>query len=608
MSTNTNSSRIDRRTFLKGIGATGAAGVGLASTRGPVGDAEAIAPAVLVGVTAAAGGAAAYDWLLRDYIVDGGDSPSEGLSAGALEQSARETARTRTSTNGSTFIQNKNLIDGSKHVAYTEGKIDGIDALNEQESQSDVEDAVTAAVDEYETTILSNLIKGWNESVYEYLNLTSLLEDHSDTEFDEVLSGEALVGGSDHLVYDETLGNYEEDPKSHTLPNGDVIDVERFSLEIEFTNTADNNSTGTREKTFPGPVGDVELDEDSGSLHIEIREFTERYLDVDEWQDLYQDITDAFADVRDGLTLWVDNVYSDVQSGEIDVEELITPREQAAMMAEDESMAQAIADLAALNIPVDVEREATIYLPHVDATIRGTLGITQDQPIESGQTYDPDEDIDGSVYLTYDVSLGEGTWGAYETGVDGGEVTFTDEPWPGTIYRLDTTAGETVELVDDDFTAVDADGNEVDDWEDPDRWIVDISDDVDDAITEVDEVRYYAAEDETRFETIQLQNEFTVERIEDTSTGDEVDSMDFESSEPQSDDNYITQEEWDDMAAENERLIEKFEESQDSGGGIGLPGFGDGDLGPAGAVVGVGIAAAVLGGIIQVAKLYLPGN
>ncbi|WP_344820704.1 hypothetical protein, partial [Actinoplanes cyaneus] len=382
----------------------------------PVGDAEAIAPAVLVGVTAAAGGAAAYDWLLRDYIVDGGDSPSEGLSAGALEQSARETARTRTSTNGSTFIQNKNLIDGSKHVAYTEGKIDGIDALNEQESQSDVEDAVTAAVDEYETTILSNLIKGWNESVYEYLNLTSLLEDHSDTEFDEVLSGEALVGGSDHLVYDETLGNYEEDPKSHTLPNGDVIDVERFSLEIEFTNTADNNSTGTREKTFPGPVGDVELDEDSGSLHIEIREFTERYLDVDEWQDLYQDITDAFADVRDGLTLWVDNVYSDVQSGEIDVEELITPREQAAMMAEDESMAQAIADLAALNIPVDVEREATIYLPHVDATIRGTLGITQDQPIESGQTYDPDEDIDGSVYLTYDVSLGEGTWGAYETG------------------------------------------------------------------------------------------------------------------------------------------------------------------------------------------------
>ncbi|MFB9324309.1 hypothetical protein ACFF2X_43880, partial [Cryptosporangium minutisporangium] len=173
------------------------------------------------------------------------------------------------------------------------------------------------------------------------------------------------------------------------------------------------------------------------------------------------------------------------------------------------------------------------------------------------------------MYLTYDVSLGEGTWGAYETGVDGGEVTFTDEPWPGTIYRLDTTAGETVELVDDDFTAVDADGNEVDDWEDPDRWIVDISDDVDDAINQVDEVRYYAAEDETGFETIQLQNEFTVERIEDTSTGDEVDSMDFESSEPQSDDNYITQEEWDDMAAENERLIEKFEESQDSGGGIG---------------------------------------
>ena len=71
------------------------------------------------------------------------------------------------------------------------------------------------------------------------------------------------------------------------------------------------------------------------------------------------------------------------------------------------------------------------------------------------------------------------------------------------------------------------------------------------------------------------------------------------------------QEEWDELEEQNQELIEQYEESQDSGGGIGLPGFGgDGfdDLGPAGAVVGVGIAAAVLGGIIQVAKLYLPGN
>jgi len=595
MSTNTNSSRIDRRTFIKGIGATGAAGVGLASRQGPIGDAEAIAPAIVVGVTAAAGGAAAYDWLVRDYIVGDADSPPEGLTAEALENQIYQSARARQSNNASTFIDNKNLVDGLRETAYVEGKIAAIDALNEQQSSSEVSSQAVQAANDYITTVQENLLKSWNESVKELWSFADAIKEHPDLSLHNILGNEEGIDNGP-----ATLEDLIESTTSTELADGTDFEINR--LESDTGSNEDGEYVAFTGQHYDSTDFETVVQTDSGEV---------TYLVRDEWDEIWDKIGDVADDVTDGLVLWADSVYSDVQSGEIDVEELITPRERAAMMSEEEGMAQAIADLAALNIPVDVEREATIYLPHVDATVRGTLGITQDQPIESGQTYDPDEDIDGSVYLTYDVSLGEGTWGAYETGVDGGEVTFTDEPWPGTIYRLDTTAGETVELVDDDFTAVDADGEEVDDWEDPDRWIVDISGDVETAITEVDEVRYYAAEDETRFETIQLQNEFTVERIEDTSSGEEVESMVFESSEPQSDDNYITQEEWDELEEQNQELIEQYEESQDSGGGIGLPGFGgDGfdDLGPAGAVVGVGIAAAVLGGIIQVAKLYLPGN
>ncbi|TKX76170.1 hypothetical protein EXE53_33340, partial [Halorubrum sp. SD626R] len=34
--------------------------------------------------------------------------------------------------------------------------------------------------------------------------------------------------------------------------------------------------------------------------------------------------------VRDGISTWVSNVYGDVQSGEIEITELITPRDRAA--------------------------------------------------------------------------------------------------------------------------------------------------------------------------------------------------------------------------------------------------------------------------------------
>ncbi|MWV63302.1 hypothetical protein GRS48_00440 [Halorubrum sp. JWXQ-INN 858] len=546
-------------------------------------------------MTAASAGAVAYDWLLRDHIVGDADSPPEGLTADALENQIRQGVRARKSQNASTILDNKNLLDGAEHVAYTEGKIDSIHALNEQQSQNDVQAAAVDAVDSYETTILNNLFKTWNESVAELDNFISAISQHPELSLEDVLGGVVL----DSDLYDAVDGSLRVllSERTHTLPDG--TDFVLHQPEIDIT-----GSSSTSAEWDPADGSSV------GPAAQTVGTDGVTYLNPLVWNDLYETITDTMQDVRDGLILWVDNVYSDVQSGEIDVDELITPRERAAMMAEDEGMAQAIADLQALNIPIDVEREATIHLEHVDATIRGTLGITQDQPIESGETYDPETDIDGSVYLTYDVSLGEGTWGAYETGVDGGEVTFTDEPWPGTIYRLDTAAGETVELTADDFTPVDADGDEVDDWEDPDRWLVDITDDVEDAITEVDEVQYFAAEDETQYETIQLQNEFIVGRIED-SDGNEVESMDFQSSEPQSDDNYITQEEWDEMEARNQELIQKYEDSQDSGGGgISLPGFG-GDFESAGlgAIAGGVAVVGLAGGVLyQIAKLYLPGN
>ena len=574
---------------MQGLGATAVAGAGLASTNGPVGEAEAIPPIAIGG--AALGGSAAFGWALREFELIGSDDPPEGLTPEALHQRVYETARARKSTNASTFVDNKNIVDGLEHTAYVDGKIAAIDALNEQVSKSDVQDAALDAVDAYATTVKKNLLKGWNESVSEMLNLVNTVESHPDLD----LLSDMLDSSSDSYIYNAGssmggIGALEAAESDFTMPDGSTfplksvyISVDSSARELEYSPT--HIDVGGSDSGWNIPPDKFSWATESGDV---------TYLDYNEWSPIYDNIESAFTDVRDGLILWVDSVYSDIQSGEIEIEELITPRERAAMMAEDESMAQAIADLQALNIPIDVEREATIYLSHVDGTVRGTLGITQDQSIKSGETYDPDEDIDGSVYLTYDASLGEGTWGAYETGVEAGIATFTEEPWPEVTYEVHTIADEIAEVQEDDFTPRDSGGDEVQDLEDPDHWTVDLSDQLENQITEIDEVHYYSGSDEGSYETIQLAEEFTVESIENTSTGEESESMDFESSEPQTDDNYITQEEWEELEQQNQELIERYEDSQSSGGIGDLLG---GDIGgvPTALIALVAAAAAAFG-------------
>jgi hypothetical protein len=294
----------------------------------------------------------------------------------------------------------------------------------------------------------------------------------------------------------------------------------------------------------------------------------------------------TFQNVRDGISTWVSNVYGDVQSGDIEIDDLVTPRERAAMMSDSEGTSQAIADLIALNVPVDPEREATITIEDTGATLSGTFALTDssDGPIESGETYDPSS-FSGDIYFTTDMSLVEGDWSAIETGVDGGTITITAEPYEGTAIEVTTTAGETVSVPAGDWSPVD--GSET--------WTYDVSGDLETAITEVDSARFVSTATETQYETLQLDGSFTVDKLVNEQSGEEVTSTTFENSDPQTDSNYVSQEEWENLEKQNEELIEKYENAQ-SGGGIDLGQF---DMfGLPGEIVAVGAAALVALGVL----------
>ncbi|MDB2223463.1 hypothetical protein PM023_02095 [Halorubrum ezzemoulense] len=553
---------------MKGLGAAGATTLGLSVDDGFAQDAEAIAPLVGVGLAA---GAVGVGWALREFEIVGSDAPAEGLTSGALEQQVYQTIKTRESTNASTIIDNQNILDGVKHTAYTDAKVAAIEQLNAGATESDVLAAANDEIDAYRATVESNLLKTWKESIDELMAAKSTIVAHSELDWWTVIN---FFGAEDGA----TFGTNSQ---SYTLADGSQMSVPSLNLSgkmagdpyIEYTpKESIQNGNGVNDNTVQ-----ISVSYDGDSV---------TYLSRADWQDIYNSMDTTFSNVRNGISTWVTNVYGDVQSGDIEISDLVTPRERASMMAEGEGTSQAIADLIALNVPVDAEREATITINDTGATLPGTFALTDssDGPLEAGTTYDPST-FTGDVYFTADMSLVEGDWSAINTGVDGGTITITSEPYEGTAIEVTTAASETVSVPATDWTD-NGDGT----------WSYDASNDLDTAITNVDTARFVSTATETQYETLQLDGSFTVDKLVNTQSGEEVTTTSFSNSEPQTDSNYITQDEWDQLEQQNKELIEKYENSQ-SGGGIDLGQF---DMfGIPGEIVAVVAAALVALGVLS---------
>lgn len=560
--------RLGRRTFVKGFGVAGVGAVGLSGRGrfGAVGGADAAAPLV----AGAIGAAIAVDWALREFDVLSSDAPAEGLTPDTLKQQVYRTAKTRKSTNASTIVNNQNILDGVKNTAYTEAKVAAIESLNDGASQSDVEAAAQNEIDAYLVTVEKNLLKTWNESINEFYTMLETVRSQPDVSETDAFGSNSSNSNLSYESFSSKTTN------SRTLVDGTNFDV--FGLAVTVNDPDYSPKTYSQdpfEKTndptgqFSSP--DVIAKNPAGGNIT--------YLNAEVWSNIHDEVVSVYNSVSSGITTWVNNVYGQVQSGQIEISDLLTPRERASIMANEEGSSQAVSDLIALNVPVDLENEATVTIPSTGLTLRGSFGLTDesDGPLEVGTQYDPST-FSGDVYFTTDLSLLEGDWTAFQTGIDGGTITITQEPYQGTILSVTTAADETVDVPATEWTD-NGDGT----------WSYDASGELENAITEVASVSYYSEAESTQYETLNLTNPFTIESFENTETGEQTQQASFTSTEPQTDSNYITQEEWDQLEQQNQELIEKYEESQNTGGaGGGL--FGDSSP-------DIGVIAAALGAI-----------
>lgn len=572
--------RIGRRNFVKlGIGATAAAaGIGYGGTQ----NARAIAPVVAAG---AIGASVAVGWALREFEVVGSDGVPSGSTPAALKNEVYNTARTRKSTNASTIVDNKNILNGVEDSVYSEAKIAAIEKMNNGASESDVVAAAETAIDDYESTVISNFLKTWTESINELNSLATAVSDHPDLSLSDVFTTasdwEIQYSGD---YYNPTGPNsISSTQKTYTTNNGTEITYlqPRFNYGVSGVDTTEgydpvNGSTTNWVGSTPSTI-------------INFSEVDElRYLQLNKWKSMFSEIETAYGNVRNNISTWVSNVYPEYQAGEIDSADLVGPRERSKMLNEEEDVPQAVADLQALNIPTETEREAEVYIPSADATVFGNLSYTGETTLSVGQ-YDPNEtDADGnqiypgSFYLTYDITQGSGGWSDYQESINNGILVFTSDPYQDTVYQISTTDGETVEVNTSEFTD-NSDGT----------YSVDISGKLDTPDTSIEAISYFSEAQETQYETVLLDEPFEILGFEDED-GNEYQQIEFDQDEPQDDTNYITEEEWQDREDRYQKLIDEYEDSKNGGGAI----FGDTDG-------GILAAAAAAGALIFV---FLGGN
>jgi hypothetical protein len=285
------------------------------------------------------------------------------------------------------------------------------------------------------------------------------------------------------------------------------------------------------------------------------------------WESAWNDITTNISNAKSGVTTFVDEAYSAAQTGEINTAELLNPADRAKLLSEQQDVPQAIADLQALNIPTDLGSTATVEvdLPNGTAIRVGTLGSSSDSfELQAGKTYDP-ANLSETVYLTHDLAKASYEWTSFQSGIDGGVVTLTSEPPKNRIVRIQTSDGETINI-DESELSRNGSGN----------YEYDASTDLENDISSVNSVTLFPDVSDTNYVNTILKEQFTIKKIvgED---GNSLGKVNFQRDDPHTDTNYISEEEWSKRREKYDKLIEKYQDSQASGGG-GFLNFGGSGL------------------------------
>lgn len=614
----TDSNTYSRRQLLHGAATAGAGAVTLRAVDDtaldPTGEADAAiatGSAIVIGAAGVFVGAAA-----TAALTGGGGSTKDGETA--AEQTAKEALQVemygdiedREEINRNSILSTDSLLQGLgtfdteqglARLAFEEAQVKADEAIKAGKTQSEVQSAAKNEAMKKVATAQKQILEYWKISLNELGSFVSTINTEGYT------MGDFITG---YLIqtdtYEQTFVDVIDAQTTVTLADGSTLDLPGYNTDNGNTQNygipSGSGGTTTREMTI-------------GTTMSSLSEDQIRYLNVQEWTAVWDKTKSLESNLNSEIDAWVNTLYEQSQAGNLDLQEYVPPSVWRTRAVEESDTPKAIADLLALNVPVDLDREMTISYTKdgIDWTASGWFAATQNPSngYEVGTSYTPQTDPVGNVYMTvhYSDLTGDVPASEYQAGIDGGILTLTSEPRENLVYELTTNktvqqdgeqVPETARISADQFSK-NGSGN----------WEADLS--LENSIAEVQELTVSVPEPDTddKYLQIVLKNQFTVEKIKDSDSGTPYQSATVEAPETSDPTNWRDNEDF--KAAQERRaefydkMLERFEKVENDqqpifGGGSLFGGSGGGPLSNMLKILVLGLLGPFLG-ILVILKM-----
>lgn len=441
--------RVGRRTFVKGIGATAAAGVGTKYLGSPVGEAEAVLPLLAVGaigVTAGAVGGIAFGAAFA--------GPDDSEVASSLDWQTHVDEYTRTREGNLMLDQTLASLERDVQLVENKAREEAIFRIFEQGVDSGTESDATAAaetaIDEAYAVVEESLINTYTIRATRAFNVNKLINDDtgeistthervgvygpdgSDWDNQDLVSDHPnfLTGGSRTLFDGRTLTHPKTDGSSG-ISIGPTSSGEASAFVIAKPDPSDYS------------VSDVTAPDGEPLLYM---------LRSDRWKSLLSDLESRHSAVKSEVPSMVSSYYQPAKDGEIDLFEAVGPAYLTDTAQTAQDYEEAALALRAMGFPLS-DQVVTIEVPTEDGSglqLTGRLSWTahMGNALSVGGTLNA-TNIPGSIYAA--INLPEG--------VDSVTVTNTTN----TTTNTTDTSGETgpgAEIIEitDTFEIVSAEG------------------------------------------------------------------------------------------------------------------------------------------------------
>jgi len=468
----------------------------------------------------------------------GGDTNEAQLAA--LRQAAYNLAESKKKEIETAITLNENINLMINEWAYTEGKLAAVEAIKQDKTESEIKTEAKQRADEEIAIVEENVLNAGNSVMTTLRNLIQQAQEAEGIVMSDVFTNHKSESLDEMIVHD---------PITRTLSDGRTVDEERLALNYDGTSTTTgftpviyDSANDPHKNRLGDTYGEPMVIAPGGG---DTQEFAPAYTFDSETTiigDTWDKVQTSRDNVRANLDTWVGNVVDEIQAGGLEPGDLLTPDEIVKTITDEEPRARAIADLRALNIAIDWDHGAEVYLETDDVTLFGAaIGVSDPSVVDSlneGTTYNP-ADYGTSFYFNYDVTQAVADWSNnYDASkkIDGGLLHLTDLPGPSLEKWLgedmdivvQTSYNETAVFKPGDTTEIEKDGRTY--------YEIDIGDQLDDAIADVATMEVYVAETQDNFYINRIPDQpFTIEAIEGAASL----SLDRER-DLQTDDNYTT--------------------------------------------------------------------